>query len=174
MRPPPATPACSRTFSSAHRSPPQCASPHNLRALRAQLLLSKFSTFLPPRNRRQCRRGRSACAASTRAHPVAATRQSEAPSKSARSTPSKNSSSSSTAAVDPQGQPPLPSLWPPGDQADDRLGSVWMWASRRSCRRVPCTDSATTSYEMAPFLMPLDRDTEHSPRTRVSAVIARQ
>ena len=73
------------------------------------------------RNRRQCRRGRSTRAASTRAHPAAATRRSEAPSQSARSTPSKNSSSSSTAAVDPQGQPPLPSLWPTVDQADDRL-----------------------------------------------------
>ena len=30
------------------------------------------------------------------------------------------------------------------------------------------------SYEMTPFLMPLDRDTERSPRTRVSAVIARR
>jgi hypothetical protein len=30
------------------------------------------------------------------------------------------------------------------------------------------------SYEMAPFLMTLDRDTERSPRTRVSAVIARR
>ncbi len=28
------------------------------------------------------------------------------------------------------------------------------------------------SYEMAPFLMPLDRDTERSPRTRVLADIA--
>ena len=50
------------------------------------------------RNRRQCRRGRSTRAASTRAHPAAATRRSEAPSQSARSTLSKNSSSSSTAA----------------------------------------------------------------------------
>jgi len=49
-RDPPATPARSRTFSHARRSPPQCASPHNLRALRAQPLLSKFFTFtfLPP------------------------------------------------------------------------------------------------------------------------------
>ena len=44
--------------------------------------------------------------------------------------------------------------------------------SLRSGRRVPCTDSATTSYVMAPFLMPLDRDTERSPRTRVLADIA--
>ena len=45
----PATPARSRTFSPAHRSPPQCAAPHNLRALRAQPMLSKFSTVhLPP------------------------------------------------------------------------------------------------------------------------------
>ena len=50
------------------------------------------------RNRRQCRRGRSTRAASTRAHPAAATRRSEALSQSARSIPSKNSSSSSTAA----------------------------------------------------------------------------
>jgi hypothetical protein len=88
------------------------------------------------RNRRQCRRGRSTRAASTRAHPAAATRRSEAQSQSARSTPSKNSSSSSTAAVDPQGQPPLPSLWPPVDQADDRIGSVWMRGltpQRRTC-----------------------------------------
>ena len=53
-------------------------------------------------------------------------------------------------------------------------GSVWMQASRRSGRRVQCTDSATTSYEMAPFLMPLDRDTARSPRTRVLAGIARR
>jgi hypothetical protein len=33
---------------------------------------------------------------------------------------------------------------------------------------------ATTSYEMAPFLMPLDRDTERSPRTQVLAVIAQR
>jgi hypothetical protein len=51
---------------------------------------------------------------------------------------------------------------------------VWMQASRRSGRRVQCTDSATTSYEMAPFLMPLDRDTERSPRTQVLAVIAQR
>jgi hypothetical protein len=30
------------------------------------------------------------------------------------------------------------------------------------------------SYEMAPFLMPLDRDTERSPRTQVLAVIAQR
>jgi hypothetical protein len=36
-----------------------------------------------------------------------------------------------------------------------------------------CRDRiATYSYEMAPFLMPLDRDTERSPRTRVLADIA--
>ena len=54
------------------------------------------------------------------------------------SPPRQTSSSSSTAAVDPQGQPPLPSLWPPGDQADDRLGSVWMRPHTAPQRRVLC------------------------------------
>jgi len=34
--------------------------------------------------------------------------------------------------------------------------------------------SSCFSYEMAPFRMPLDRDTERSPRTRVLAVITRR
>jgi len=127
------------------------------------------------RNRRQCRRGRSTRAASTRAHPAAATRRSEALSQSARSTPSKNSSSSSTAGCPDRGT--AASSEHRGRQViklTTDSGSVWMQASRRSGRRVQCTDSATTSYEMAPFLMPLDRDTERSQRTRVLAVIARR
>jgi hypothetical protein len=88
--------------------------------------------------------------------------------------PHVETAASLTTIINPKGQTSLPTLWPPGDQADDRLGSVWMRASRRSGRRVPCTDSATTSYEMAPFRMPLDRDTERSPRTRVLAVITRR
>ena len=44
----PATPARSRTFSPARRSPPLCAAPHNLRALLAHLLLSKFFHRPPP------------------------------------------------------------------------------------------------------------------------------
>jgi hypothetical protein len=43
-----------------------------------------------------------------------------------------------TAVVEPKGQPPLPSLWPPGDQADDRLGSVWMRPHTVSQRRALC------------------------------------
>ena len=43
-----------------------------------------------------------------------------------------------TAVVDPKGQPPLPSLWQPGDQADDRLRSVRMRPHTAPQRRVLC------------------------------------
>jgi hypothetical protein len=48
----------------------------------------------------------------------------------------------------------------------DAAGSQRPSAASRACIAV--------SYEMAPFLMPLDRDTERSPRTRVLAGIARR
>ena len=74
------------------------------------------------RNRRQCRRGRSARAASTRAHPAAATRRSEAPSKSARSTPSKKFKQLLYCGLPRQRDSRLfRAPGPPGDQADDRL-----------------------------------------------------
>ena len=174
----PATPSRSRIFSRARRSPPQCASPHNLRALRAQPLLSKFSTFLPPWRAR--RRVAASNALACRQLPHCRNRRNGSAQKSPvccrvqQTSPRRNSCFLDCGT---------PSSWdgrfsrapgPPGDQADDRLGNGWMRSNTASGRRVPCTDSATTSYEMAPFRMPLDRDTERSPRTRVLAVITRR
>ena len=74
------------------------------------------------RNRRQCRRGRSTRAASTRAHPAAATRRSEAPSRKGEIHPVQKFKQLLYCGP--------PSSWdgrfsrapgPPGDQADDRL-----------------------------------------------------
>jgi hypothetical protein len=115
------------------------------------------------RYRQPCCRGRSARAAGTRAHPADATRRSEDAAEKNASPPRQTSSSSSTAAVDPQGQPSLPSLWPPGDQADDRLGSVWMrpHTAAEDASRVLIRLPLLT---MAPFLMPLDR-TQNAART---------
>ncbi len=52
-------------------------------------------------NRRQCRRGRSACAASTRAHPAAATRWTRVQLQAKANSPRPSSSSSSTGTFDP-------------------------------------------------------------------------
>ena len=64
-------------------------------------------------------------------------------------------------------------MGPPGDQAGDRLGSDGM-RGLTQCSRGPAraTDLATTCYKMAPSLMPLDRDTGHSPRARVLASLS--
>jgi hypothetical protein len=118
------------------------------------------------RYRQPCCRGRSARAAGTRTHPADATRWFETPPRKTRVHPVKSSSNASTAAVDPEGQPPLPSLWPPGDQADDRIGSVWMRGltprGKDACRALIRLPLLTRWH---PSLMPLDR-TQNAARAR--------
>ena len=108
----------------------------------------------------ECARGRHTRAPSGRHPPVRSAAEKDA------GPPRQTSSSSSTAAVDPEGQPPLPSLWPPGDQADDRIGSVWMRGltprGKDACRALIRLPLLTRWH---PSLMPLDR-TQNAARAR--------
>ncbi len=89
-------------------------------------------------NRRQCRRGRSACAASTRAHPAAATRWTNVPLQAKAKFPCPSPSSSSTGVVNKNcGTPSSKHCGAPIDQADDRFGSVVMRVFTPRRRRRP-------------------------------------
>jgi len=153
----PHTAAARRSTSSEREKTKVVTSPcKNEEADRAQR--SAIPTAVLPGQ--ECARGRHTHTPSGR-HPLVR----NAAEKDA-SPPRQTSSSSSTAAVDPEGQPPLPSLWPPGDQADDRIGSVWMRGltprGKDACRALIRLPLLTTWH---PSLMPLDR-TQNAARAR--------
>jgi hypothetical protein len=153
----PHTAAARRSTSSEREKTKVVTSPcKNEEADRAQR--SAIPTAVLPGQ--ECARGRHTHTPSGR-HPLVR----NAAEKDA-SPPRQTSSSSSTAAVDPEGQPPLPSLWPPGDQADDRIGSVWMRGltprGKDACRALIRLPLLTRWH---PSLMPLDR-TQNAARAR--------